>query len=217
MKKILSLFVIILLVTSAIAGEQPDAVYHKIVRSYKLHEDGTVDVRFRKELQLFSLDAFYNTYGETFIPYNSDFQTLTIHEAYTIRKDGSRVETPANAFNPSLPYGCTDCDRFNSMREMVVTHTALEYDATIVLDYTIHTQTIFFPQLLEQINLYEDAPIEYYEVNVEVPDEFPILYFKNYDAQIEQFSEKRTDTNTMVMQWVFQNLPQKPADAYLVP
>ncbi len=218
MKKILSLFVIIILaVTSALAGEQPDAVYHKIVRSYKLHEDGTVDVRFRKELQLFSLDAFYNTYGETFIPYNTDFQTLTIHEAYTIRKDGSRVETPANAFNPSLPFGCTDCDRFNSMREMVVTHTALEYDATIVLDYTIHTNTIFFPQLMEQINLYEDAPIEYYEVNVEVPDEFPIHYFKNYDAQIEQFSEKRTDTNTMVMQWVFQNLPQKPADAYLVP
>ncbi|MBR4135554.1 MAG: DUF3857 domain-containing protein [Bacteroidales bacterium] len=218
MKKIAILISIFLLaLTCCWAGEQPDAVYHKILRSYKLHEDGTMDVRFRKELQLFSLDAFYNTYGETFIPYNSDFQTLTINEAYTVRKDGSIVQTPANAFNPSLPYGCTDCDRLNSMREMVVTHTALEYDATIVLDYTIHTQTIFFAQIMEQIALYEDAPIELYEIMVEVPDEFPLHIFKNYDESIEQYSEKRTDTNTMVASWTFRNLPQKPAEAYVAP
>ena len=205
------------LATSCWAGEQPDAVYHKILRSYKLHEDGTVDVRFRKELQLFSLDAFFHTYGETLIPYNSDFQTLTINEAYTIRKDGSIVQTPPNAFNPSLPASCADCDRLNSMREMVVTHTALEYDATIVLDYTIHTQTIFFANLMEQINLYEDAPIELYEIFVEVPAELELSYIKNYDESMEQFSKVVTDTNTNFFHWTFANLPQQPDEPYIVP
>ncbi|MCR4965989.1 MAG: DUF3857 domain-containing protein [Bacteroidales bacterium] len=218
MKKILTLVTItILSITFAWAGEQPDAVYHKILRSYKLNEDGTVDMRFRKELQLFSLDAFYDTYGETFILYNTDFQTLTINEAYTIRKDGSRVETPANAFNPSLPYSCTDCDRFNSMREMVVTHTALEYDATIVLDYTIHTQTIFFPSLMEQIDLCEAAPIESYEIFVEVPEEFAVNYYKHYDESLEQFAQSTTDSNTTLLHWVFNNMPQKPAESYIDP
>ena len=218
MKKIFALFTIILLsVTCSWAGEQPDAVYHKILRSYKLHEDGTVDVRFRKELQLFSLDAFFHTYGETLIPYNSDFQTLTINEAYTIRKDGSIVQTPPNAFNPSLPASCADCDRLNSMREMVVTHTALEYDATIVLDYTIHTQTIFFANLMEQINLYEDAPIELYEIFVEVPAELELSYIKNYDESMEQFSKVVTDTNTNFFHWTFANLPQQPDEPYIAP
>ena len=218
MKKIFSFIVIILVaVASALAGERPDAVYHKIVRSYKLHENGTVDVRFRKELQLFSLDAFFHTYGETLIPYNTDFQTLTINESYTIRKDGSIVQTPPNAFNPSLPASCADCDRLNSMREMVVTHTALEYDATIVLDYTIHTQTIFFPQLMEQINLYEDAPIELYEIFVEVPMELELSYIKNYDESIDQFSKVVTDSNTTALHWTFTNLAQKPAESYIAP
>ena len=33
-----------------------------------------------------------------------------------IRKDGSRVETPENAFNPMLPEGCTKCERLNGIR-----------------------------------------------------------------------------------------------------
>ncbi|MBO4488656.1 MAG: DUF3857 domain-containing protein [Bacteroidales bacterium] len=218
MKKIFTLFTLIILsVTFSWAGEKPDAVYHKIIRSYKLHEDGNVEVRFRKELQLFSKDAFFNTYGETLIPYNTDFQTLTINEAYTIRQDGSIVQTPPNAFNPSLPASCADCDRLNSMREMVVTHTALEYDATIVLDYTIRTQTIFFAQLMEQIDLYEDAPIELYEIYVEVPSELNLSYLKNYDETIEQFSKVVTDTNTNFFHWTFTNLPQRPAESYIAP
>ena len=82
----------------------------------------------------------FDHFGETFITYNPDFQELIINEAYTIRKDGSKVETPRNAFNPMLPEGCTKCERLNGIRTMVVTHTALEYDAVIVLDYTIRSK-----------------------------------------------------------------------------
>ena len=136
MKKHISiLFALLCFIAANLSAQSYEATYHLISKSYTLNEDGSLDYRYRKELQIFTRASF-DTYGETFILYNPEFQTLTINEAYTVRKDGSVVKTPDNAFNPSLPYSCTDCERFNGMREMVVTHTALEYDATIVLEHT---------------------------------------------------------------------------------
>lgn len=196
------------------AKSKPDAFYHLIQKEYKLNADGSMDYHFRKELQLFSNDAFFNKYGETPIEYNTEFETLTINEAYTIRKDGSKVKTPANAFNPSLPSGCTNCERFNTIREMVVTHTALEYDATIVLDYTIHTTPTFLPALMEQINLYEDAPIERYDVSIELPASTDIQYNLNYYGKALNPTQTKK-AESYLLQWSFTDLPQKPADAYL--
>jgi transglutaminase-like putative cysteine protease len=209
------LLLLLVITQTAFCGKtKPDAVYHLIRKEFKINEDGSTDMRFRKEMQLFSYDAFFHTYGETFIPYNTDFQTLTINEAYTVRKDGSKVETPANAFNPSLPAGCTDCERFNTIREMVVTHTALEYDATIVLDYTIHTEANFLGIWMERVDLCEPAPVERYEVSVTLPAEYSIQYMVNcYGRQVQP--TKDTQSVSYTLSWVFQDLPQRPADAYL--
>ena len=178
-KHICTLVVLLLALAAGLSAQSYEATYHLISKSYTLNEDGSLDYRYRKELQIFTRASF-DTYGETFILYNPEFQTLTINEAYTVRKDGSVVKTPDNAFNPSLPYSCTDCQRFNGMREMVVTHTALEYDATIVLDYTIHTEQPFIPGLMERVDLYEDAPIERYDISVSVPSEGAIFHNVNY-------------------------------------
>ena len=148
-------------------GKAPekDAVYKLISESYTLNTDGSSEFRKRTELQIFTRMTF-DEFGETFITYNPDFQELIINEAYTIRKDGSKVVTPENAFNPMLPEGCTKCERLNGIRTMVVTHTALEYDATIVLDYTIRSKTFFFQELMEKVELYDDVPINKYVVSV---------------------------------------------------
>ena len=132
------LLILLFLLSSALtttAQKKYDAVFKKIDKSYTLHDDGSIDYTYRKELQLNSQRSFDKMYGETFIVYNPEYQELKINEAYTIRKDGSRVNTPANAFNEVLPSNCTDCGRYSGVKEMVVTHTALEYGATIVLDY----------------------------------------------------------------------------------
>lgn len=211
------LFVIFIFCLSDGFGKsvKPDAVYHLISKSYKLNEDGSLDYHYRKELQVFSNHAFTSTYGESFILYNTDFQTLTINEACVIRKDGSRVETPANAFNPSLPFSCTDCERFNKMREMVVTHTALEYDATIVLDYTIHSVPFFIKDLTEEINLYEDAPIEKYDISVTLPSFLKIQYQYNFNPKNMLRDGRREADSSITTHWVFTNLRQQPAEAYL--
>ena len=144
---------------------EKDAVYKLISESYTLNNDGSTEIRKRKELKLITRMTF-DEFGETFITYNPDFQELIINEAYTIRKDGSKVETPANAFNPMLPENCTKCERLNGIRTMVVTHTALEYDAVIVLDYTIRSKNFFFQELMEKVDLQEEVPVEKYVVSV---------------------------------------------------
>ena len=150
---------------------EKDAVYKLISESYTLNTDGSTEFRKRTELQIFTRMTF-DHFGETFITYNPDFQELIINEAYTIRKDGSKVETPENAFNPMLPEGCTKCERLNGIRTMVVTHTALEYDAVIVLDYTIRSKNFFFQELLEKVELQEEVPVEKYVVSVTTPDTY---------------------------------------------
>lgn len=207
---LLSLF----LFASAATAQEYEATYHLVSKSYTLNEDGSVDYRYRKELQLFTTASF-DKYGETFILYNPEFQTLTINEAYTVRKDGSTVKTPDNAFNPSLPYSCTDCERFNPVREMVVTHTALEYDATIVLDYTIHTQQPFLPSLMERIDLYEDAPVDHYEVTVTLPKDVNLYHNLNWPGKQGGNLTESSDDNVRKLQWKFDNLEQKTSESYL--
>ena len=199
---------------AATTAQEYEATYHLISKSYTLNEDGSMDYRYRKELQLFTTASF-DKYGETFIVYNPEYQTLTINEAYTVRKDGSVVKTPENAFNPSLPYSCTDCERFNLLREMVVTHTALEYDATIVLDYTIHTQQPFLPSLMERVDLYEDAPVDHYEIAVTVPKEINLYYNLNWHGKQGGALPESTEGNVRKLQWKFDYLEQKTAESYL--
>ena len=152
----------------------------------------------------------FDHFGETFITYNPDFQELIINEAYTIRKDGSKVETPANAFNPMLPESCTKCERLNGIRTMVVTHTALEYDAVIVLDYTIRSKNFFFQELQEKVELYDDVPIEKYVVSVTTPEYKPAKFQINGE-NLHYTKSESTDKGVTSTVWTFTNLSEAPA------
>lgn len=196
-------------------GKAPekDAVYKLISKSYTLNKDGSTEFRKRTELQIFTRMTF-DHFGETFITYNPDFQELIINEAYTIRKDGSRVETPANAFNPMLPEGCTKCERLNGIRTMVVTHTALEYDALIVLDYTIRSKNFFFQELMEKVDLQEEVPVEKYVVSITAPE----VRHMTHLLIGENLHYKTTESNDYgTYTYTFTDLPERPTDEYLFP
>lgn len=153
-----------MLATSALFAQiQPDAEYNLIRRSYTINEDGSMDINFRKEIKLIRNRAItaYADKGETFITYNPAFETLKINESYTIMANGTKVETPANAFIEQLPSECTDCGRLNGIREMAIVHTALEYNCVIVLDYTIHRNSGLY---VEHFNFQQDCPVKRYEV-----------------------------------------------------
>ena len=169
MKKNFKIIIAVALFSFSSMAFAQDAEYNLIRQSYKINNDGTIDIRYRKEIKLIRNRAItaYADKGETFILYNPAIDKLTINESYTIRPDGSRVQTPANAFIDQLPSECQDCGRYNGIRERVVVHTALEYNCIVVLDYTIRRTT---QQLHEAITLTQDCPVKRYEITLDAPN-----------------------------------------------
>lgn len=116
----------------------PEAVYKHVEKAYRFDVNGACEFRCKSELRVNTLFAMNELCGETFIVYNPKFQRVKINAAYTIAADGvTRVDVPENAFNTVLPSFAADAPAFNFLRELVITHTALEPGATIVLDYSV--------------------------------------------------------------------------------
>lgn len=159
----LSIIALLTVATAFAQNKQPDAEYNLIRRSYRTVGDSVTEIRFHKEIVLLRNRAItaYADKGETFITYNPDFETLTVNECYTVRPDGVRVNTPDNAFVRQLPSECADCGRLNHITELAIVHTALEYNCTIVLDYTLRRRS---PLLVERFNLSQDCPVKRYEI-----------------------------------------------------
>lgn len=214
MKKIALFILLLSLPGFTFAKEKHDARYLRISRHYSLNEDGSIDFRFRKELQLFTTASF-DTYGETFILYNPEFETLTVNESYTRLPEGRVVATPANAFNAVLPSSCTDCARFNAVREMVVTHTALETGAVIVLDYTIHVQHPYFQELAQRVNLCEDVPIDTMLLMVTIPGNRTLHYDLHTSGQPALPSGSAGNDGSRTLAWTFTNTAAAAPDRYL--
>ncbi len=192
------------------ASYAQDAEYKLIRRTYKINNDGTMDISYRKEIKLLRNRAItaYADKGETFILYNPAIDELRINESYTIRKDGTRVQTPANAFIDQLPSQCENCGRYNGIRERVVVHTALEYDCIIVLDYTIHRKASY---LDEEIVLSEDCPVKKYEVIFDSPDNMGSIFtVEGFDG-----TTPKQIKDGHYYHCVATNLPQNYNDSYL--
>lgn len=153
-----------------------EASFKKLYKTYTLNVDGSSEERVYKELKIFTHAAMNGKYGESFIVYNPEFQQLKIHKSYTIQKDGSKIETPDNAFVEVLPSSAANAPAYNHLKEMVVVHTGLELGATIVLDYSIVTK----PEMTGELDVFsmvkEFSPIEDFRFTVKVPENKPLHY-----------------------------------------
>jgi hypothetical protein len=129
-------------------------------------------------------------YGETFVVYNPTFQKLKINEVYTVMADGKKIIAPQNAFNEVLPGFAANAPFYNSLREMVITHTGLERNATINLDYQLETGKGVFPAMMGNELLAENEPVKSLEIRVRIPAGQSLFYkMFNGDAQPEKSSE----------------------------
>ncbi|MCQ2284926.1 MAG: DUF3858 domain-containing protein, partial [Bacteroidales bacterium] len=86
-----------------------------------------------------------------------------------------------------------------------------------VLDYTIHTAQPFIPELMERVDLYENAPIDRYEISVNLPKDKSLNYYLNYRGEnLTQTQSCNADSTVQSMQWVYTNLDQNPNVEYMV-
>lgn len=184
--------------------DNSDAIYLKLVKEYQLNEDGSIDYHEYKQLKLLTYYAFHSLYGESFIVYNTKYQKLKINESFTTMADGKKVVTPVNAFNELLPRFAEDAPDHNYMREMAVTHTGLERNAVINLDYSIHTEKNFWPVFKVNEYIGEDSPIDELIIKISIPSgkeaKFQLIN-SEISPEITQENNQKTFT------WKFVNVP----------
>lgn len=212
MKKLFWILSIVLIINSAFAQEEnADAVFLKITKEYKLNEDGSTEFSYSKQLKLLTYYSFHRLYGETFIVYNPDFQELEINKSFTTMADGKVIKSPDNAFNEVLPRFAANIPAYNKLREMVVTHTGLERNAVINLDYTIKNSKEFLPALMGDDILEESSPVKEMIIKVKIPKNHE-LHYKTFN--ISTVPVITSENNMQVFTWVFKNLPARSKESH---
>lgn len=202
--KIILLLCILGSSASAYAATASEAEYKKLSKSWTLNADGSQEFRCNMELTIHTYTAMRNKYGESFITYNPDYQTLTINSSYTKQKDGTIVKTPDNAFVEVLPSSAANAPYYNKLREMVIVHTGLELGATIYLDYTLTTKAGYLPELdiLEPIE--QSSPVKEYALSISVPDGDDLFYgIQNRDDR----AKVSVNGGKLQVSWLLKNLP----------
>lgn len=213
MIKKLFLTISLLVSVSICAFAGPEATYNKLHITYEWLSNGDVDMNFSKVLTYNTHSSFNDLFGETFVMYNPQYQTVTVNESYTVQKDGTKIVTPENAFNEVLPRSAANAPDHNYLRELVITHTGLELGATVYLDYTIHTKAGYWQALDIDVPFYERAFIDDACLNVIVPTGTPVNDFVSGQAVTSKSTANGKDTYT----YAYKNLTANPGEALSAP
>lgn len=210
--KLQLLNIIMILAISTPLLAQPEAVFNKITKEYTFHPDGSVEFRYNKELKINTLIALNKLYGESFIIYNPEFQDVKINTSYTRQVNGTIIKTPENAFNEVLPGNAANAPAYNTLKEMVVTHTGLELGATIYLDYTLSTKPGYYkaPDIDELLQ--EESPVKEYQIIINIPESQTFNYLFSGQNIKPVISVK---DQIKQYRWTLRNLPATPHEGWL--
>src|SRR6056297_1613739 len=181
-----------------------DALYKKITKTYTLNEDGSTTYQYEHELDLHSYLSFNRLYGETFIKYNPEYQTIDTIISVTETKEGKKIPSPDNAYNELLPRFASGAPSFSHLREMVVTHTGLEKNSTINLKYQISSNKDFMPFLTGDEILEQSSPVKEMVIKVRIPKDKELKY------QLINAGEKLNISRRgkyKEYEWTLKNLP----------
>ncbi len=206
MKNKIVLLTIILLaaITSRAQDEKPDAVYQEQTKEYTLNKDGSWTYHYSHKLLINTYYAFNSLYGEDFIVYDPAFQKLKINRSVTTMADGKQVPTPANAYNELLPGFAANVPAWNRLREMVVTHSALERGAMIDFDYTLTSFKGYTPAMMVNEQLCMNSPVRKLTLIINVPSGAVFNYeLFNVPGRLSQVKQGGRTAYT----WTITNLP----------
>ncbi len=190
-----------------------DAEYKKLSKAWTWNADGSQEFHYNMELTIYTHTAMRSAYGETFIVYNPEYQTLKINESYTKQADGTIVKTPDNAFVEVLPRAAANAPAYNHLKEMVIVHTGLELGATIYLDYTLTSKAGYLPALDILEPLQQSSPVKEYNLSISVPEGDDLFYGMNpaQKANVQVKEGMRT------VSWRLRNVEARPHVAGLNP
>jgi hypothetical protein len=181
-----------------------DAVYQEQTKEYSLNKDGSWNYHYSHKLLINTYFAFHNLYGEDFIVYDPAFQKVKINSSVTTMADGKRVPTPENAYNELLPGFAANVPVWNRLRELVVTHTALERGAIIDFDYTLSTSKAYTQALMGNEQLLMNSPVKKLTFIINVPSGVA-LNFEQFNIQSKPAISKSPGKTAYT--WTLNDLP----------
>ncbi len=181
-----------------------DAVYRNQVKEYTLNADGRWTYHYSHTLGINTYFAFNSLYGEDFIVYNPQSQKLKINKSVTTTPAGKIVPSPANAYNELLPGSCANAPSYNHMREMVVTHTALERGSVVDFDYTLTNAKGYWPSMAAGDVLSMNSPVDKLTYSISVPVG-TVLNYKLYNLAQEPVITKAGGKTKYT--WTITNIP----------
>lgn len=189
---------------------QTDGRYLNLTQTWILNTDGTMVYKYDHTLKYLTYDAFHDLYGEDFIVYNQSFQKLKVERSVTTMKDGKKISSPSNAYNDVLPHQAVGSGYFSGLREMIVTHTGLECDATVDFAYSITTDVKGLP-FGKRVVLPRQEPIDNYKIIVKVPTGTELQYrMSELRLAPEITKEKGYDVYT----WNIGSIKEAPLDRW---
>ena len=197
----------VILFISLASGAQEitsDAVYQEQTKEYTLNKDGSWSYHYSHKLLINSYFAFHNLYGEDFIVYDPAFQKLKVNRSVTTMADGKQVASPENAYNEVLPGFAANIPAWNRLREMVVTHTALERGAIIDFDYTLTTSKGYTQALMGNEQLWMNSPVKILTFIIHVPSGASFNY-EQFGIQSKPSVVKKGGKTTYT--WMLTDLP----------
>lgn len=190
------------------AAPQTDATFLEITTSYTLNPDGSSRFEYHHLLQLHTQQAI-NRYGESFLLFDPEWQTLTVDRSVTTMADGRQVPTPANGYIDVLPAAVDKAPDYSRLLERVVSHTGLECGATIDLAYHIESRAGFQPWLWGEEIFATPYPVVERQLEVKIPSAIP-LHFSGQHATIPL--SKREEGGYTVYSWRLDAVAAAPAE-----
>ena len=186
--KTVKLLIITLFAINTFASQQNDASFILLKNEYTINKDGSYTLTCEQKIKYLTYYAFHRLYGETFIIYNPEIQTLKINRSQTTMADGKIVVAPENTFNEVLPSWAANSGLYNHYKEMVVTHVGLEIGAISDLSYTIETKSATLGQFQVFEPLRFASPVERLEIIFNVP--------KGMNFAVNERSQRNLATTT---------------------
>ncbi len=158
-----------LLVGTTLMGQESDATYLKLHKTYTLNENGSYKLTYEHKLKYHTYLSFHRKYGETFVVYDPDYQKVNVLKSQTTMADGKVVSAPENAFNEVLPRYALGSGAYNKLRELVITHTGLEREAMVDLKYEVLSEKTPLNLFAGSEPLHYSSPVKELQLTYKVP------------------------------------------------
>lgn len=176
----------------ALAADAPPKPIARViseVRHIELAPDASNTNTSRRELQVLSAAAI-QPLGQMGIAYSETNQELTVDEAYTLKKDGTKIAVAPGAIITQQRSGSAT---LNDQKQKVIVFPNVEVGDTLVYAYTLKTKPLFPGFFGMDLALPQGIAVDKYEMVLTAPKSLPL----SFDAK-DMTVERGTDGDKLV-------------------